>query len=772
MAFSIEYNPYTNIIHFLEDGRELNDGSCFLKFQYNPCIFQNCVEEIVKLINQYENISESGLQLSFDGTCEDYEILKSVVQNDNNPKSKRISIAHNKKYKSSREAIDTVRTCFEKIEAEFKEYVEKEKTSHDDELGKKVLRFMDTVKPEIPICVIGNYSVGKSAFINALIGREILPSLKNASTAKNVIVRDSKDRSIVITELYQDNFSEYLISINDNAKINVLLKSGRKNAELINYLTADLSDENRPDYVMYIILDRINSKEFNSKYTIKENVDIQVPFITSILKHDNYQYAFIDTPGSNNVEINQEAHRENLESVLRTQTNALPILLVDRSCLAGNDNLELKKLLDRFDKGFSIPNQIIVITKADELVESDLKEDLPEVIKQWNVSPTIMYVSQVMGIAEKKEEKTNWIQVAYYERYNLSHEGVERLNPPRFNRTPCNRFKVSDEKKLSPLLMASGIPQVESEIAYFAERYADYKKSANGREILLEALAVADKELEEDKKKLIADKKSQEEDRKKKKDEIKTAVENVEYTFANAVTREAKQKFDKILDEFLKSAEKKIAAEWPKMMESKDWKEKLVSYVRTLGQKELYEKNSKIIDSYIQERFRSYLTTYCENVQNCIMDHESSLSKNTRNKIKKAFDSKIGVPSFAGVEPKGFDGLKFKLTMLITKKENRAKKYFIYFEKQMRGDGKKNIGVFNVDCIQTPASAYSKQVIAWRQNKLKTLETELNSEGSILSEYDKKIRADEEKIKDLENRINNLSDVRKILVSLLDLVEV
>ena len=36
----------------------------------------------------------------------------------------------------------------------------------------------------IPICVFGNYSAGKSTFINALIGREVLPSGGDPVTAK------------------------------------------------------------------------------------------------------------------------------------------------------------------------------------------------------------------------------------------------------------------------------------------------------------------------------------------------------------------------------------------------------------------------------------------------------------------------------------------------------------------------------------------------------------------------------------------------------------
>ena len=47
----------------------------------------------------------------------------------------------------------------------------------------KVSQALDDV---IPLCVFGNYSAGKSTFINALIGVELLPSGGDPVTAKNI----------------------------------------------------------------------------------------------------------------------------------------------------------------------------------------------------------------------------------------------------------------------------------------------------------------------------------------------------------------------------------------------------------------------------------------------------------------------------------------------------------------------------------------------------------------------------------------------------------
>ena len=55
------------------------------------------------------------------------------------------------------------------------------------------------LKDIIPICIFGNYSAGKSTFINALIGYEILPSGGDPVTSKIYEIKRSgqKDRARV-----------------------------------------------------------------------------------------------------------------------------------------------------------------------------------------------------------------------------------------------------------------------------------------------------------------------------------------------------------------------------------------------------------------------------------------------------------------------------------------------------------------------------------------------------------------------------------------------
>ncbi len=261
MIFNINYNPYSNKIHFLEEGEEIRDGSSFLKYQKNKIIFQNCVEEILQLINKYENITPDGVDIEFEGTDEDYQILIDALDIFGREQGYQgIRTIHKRRLISSSDAIKKIRDCYDQIEKEFEPYIVDEQTNHNNVLGKKVIKFTETVKPEIPVCVIGNYSVGKSAFINALIGREVLPSKLKACTAKNVIVRNDTSYSISITRVIDGEECRYTFRIDRNGKIFVsAIGSVSKNDALIETLSKELDIYDNPDVIVYNILDRINS---------------------------------------------------------------------------------------------------------------------------------------------------------------------------------------------------------------------------------------------------------------------------------------------------------------------------------------------------------------------------------------------------------------------------------------------------------------------------------------------------------------------------------
>lgn len=123
----IVYDPYGNHIRFnisLDTGdtwQELPEISELLKYQNQECVFSNCVEDIVGYINQYQNSSPDGLCIQFIGPDEDFAILDDVVKKENKHFSKKgkIQPARSGVYKSADEAIEIIRSAYNRISSEY-----------------------------------------------------------------------------------------------------------------------------------------------------------------------------------------------------------------------------------------------------------------------------------------------------------------------------------------------------------------------------------------------------------------------------------------------------------------------------------------------------------------------------------------------------------------------------------------------------------------------------------------------------------------------------
>ena len=569
--FEILYNPYTNRIHFRQavvsgenqepKWSEIESDSSFLKYQGRRCIFENCVEEILDLINKFINTT-GDLEIDFIGTDEDFGVLRTAVLRDKNPKSKGIVCECRERYLSSADALKSIKDAYEQIKTEFDDYIDNSSMDEDDEraeIGRTIVKFRDTVKAEIPVCVIGNYSVGKSALVNSLIGREILPSHANSTTAKNVLIENGDVYSIIFD--YSDvHYNLVIEGLNIKKQCD-----GEIDEDLISALISGTEGMEKEEQILHQMIENLNREisEDNKLAGIESNVRVIVPFRESELDTEKYSFVFIDTPGSNNGDSAQKIHRENLEKLMDEQTNALPIFAMDRKSLTSVDANDLKTLLENKEAGFAVQNCIIVISMSDQLVEQQLTEELPDKVKQWLNHPTIMYVSPVAAIGEKKSDKNDWIDGAYRQIYEKKLTDLSEVNPPQYNETPCGRNMSRDRiESVSPLLYASGIPSLETEINYFAYRFAEYKKCTNGREFLLKALQLANDRLEEAKEQLEEDKKSKEKEQEAVKTKLKNSIEAVSLPAVNTVISAVYKDFVKALNDYCEGTEELVKKTW------------------------------------------------------------------------------------------------------------------------------------------------------------------------------------------------------------------
>lgn len=183
----ITYNPYKKEIFYrywdyTGDGswEEVDINSPLLQEQCSSkdVTIQNNSYNIVETINNNYNVGNIGVDIIFEGTQDDFDTLSYVAGRyffDYYIKC----IKGSKSIISPLEAKDKIEEYFRRLNGFLNKY------GDTPEIVNELNRYLDAVKPTVPICVMGLYSSGKSAFINSLIGKEVLPSDSDPTTARN-----------------------------------------------------------------------------------------------------------------------------------------------------------------------------------------------------------------------------------------------------------------------------------------------------------------------------------------------------------------------------------------------------------------------------------------------------------------------------------------------------------------------------------------------------------------------------------------------------------
>lgn len=784
----IEYDPYGNHIRFnvsLDSGetwQELADTSELLKYQNQECVFSNCVEDMVSYINQYQNSSSEGLCIQFIGTDEDFAILNDVVKRENNNPGKKgkLQTARIGEYKSADEAIEIIRSAYNRISSEFDDYLPgKEKYEEDNsykEIGDLISVFTDTVSRDIPICVIGTYSVGKSAFINAIIGAEILPSKVDPCTAKDVKVESGDEVSISLE--YKEELITYVVEQGRIASLNVESEFAADFSKAI-CEHCDFSGKSSNE-ILHDILVALNEsvETFPAVADVGWNVSIKLPFTDSILKQDECKIVIFDTPGSNNNDIDQKAHRESLEKMMGEQTNALPIFVMDRNQVISNDNNEVKSLLDENRKGFSNPNCLIVFSKAENIPNSAFNQAIPPAFLNWHGKATFLYVCAVGAIGEKTRDE-RWLDPEYqdgYKDWKLKYNSDKR-SLPSHNIVPCGR--TMDKKiraAVSDELYATGIPSVEDEINYYVQRYANYKKCVNGRELLQEALSLAKKQLENQKKELAETKEKKEKEQTAKRNELIRAIDGVKINTVNI--QYVIGKYQTVLDEYCATVLPEIQSIWGEAQKSGDPTKYVKLHMQAHCMEGLFQEAYEGEDGIQREIVRilsGCANDYKAELLKIVKGEENSLSEDAQEELSDIFDS-IKTPDFVEVEIKG--NQLFNLIAQIPIFKSQFEKKYIesiadsickQLNHQKGGWFRKDrLGIFAEQCIQQPVQAYFSQLKTWKATHVARIKETLDKDNYILSQYDAYIIELEQQIESLENRLDNLTDVEDILETVLD----
>lgn len=504
-------NPYQKKVTFqrMEDNGEWvaidyknNPNSKLLQKELTGGFFPFYVKKIVDYIIDEYSIPGEPIELLFEGSKDEYLELEAVCKDE--PEDRKVSIKRTNIYlENARDILPEVKRLFREMSPLIMQSVNQEYIQHD------MNRFEDASSDVVPICVLGNYSAGKSTFINALIGSEILPSGSEPVTAKIYKIARSKysDRARISFKYLGEEAN--LVFTPEDSKIE-FSAADQSMADELRAAADEINDAEisvRVNKALTIINEYEDREEGEQ---LSDLIEVEVPFANGVLANSQHPFVIFDTPGSNSA--TNTRHLPVLKQAMENMTNGLPIFLCTSDSLDSTDNETLYKIIHSFEE-LDDRFTMIIVNKADnagiQRRDCTAKEEsrvLNQAVPRNLYSGGLFYVSSILGLGSKTNGKFE--DYVYEDIYDAQEE---RYNDPenkhyrmlyKFNIMPLQIKHRSDEQaaQQTELIYAnSGLYSVETEIENFAGKYAAYNKCLQSQQYLNSVITITESEIEEQK---------------------------------------------------------------------------------------------------------------------------------------------------------------------------------------------------------------------------------------------------------------------------------
>ncbi len=478
---------------------ENNESSKLVGEEFTTGFFPFKVQKIVdEIIHAYQSGSEP-VDLTFEGTDDDFSELSKVCNSDEY-KDKIVCHQSGSYLNNARDIVHEVSTIFGGLKELIEGSVD-DKAKVQDDLD----RYSEAASDMIPICVFGNVSSGKSSFINALIGNEILPSGDEPITAKVYKITKSDDQNRAFINLAYDG-KNIQVLFADYDRIQTELQ----NCELVEGIRKSLeeSKDKRVPVRVGAALSFINHYGIDDKGNVEQDrvsdlIELEVPYDEDgILKDSSNKYILFDTPGSNSA--SNEKHKEVLKNAMKNLTNGLPVFVATSDTLDTEDNLKLYDEIRQYEDLVDARFTMIVVNKADKAklpkdgFEQDQIDDiLRQAIPRKMYSFGIYYVSSVMGLGAKAENDGDFVDDNYARIYMTEKTNFSDPNGRFYTQLfkydilpgqmKDTSIKVSAE--CNNLVYAnSGMYWLERSIETFASNYSAYNKCQQSQRFLRRVL--------------------------------------------------------------------------------------------------------------------------------------------------------------------------------------------------------------------------------------------------------------------------------------------
>ncbi|MDU3420860.1 dynamin family protein [Streptococcus sp.] len=487
-------NPYEKIVTFsrydlsseswITINSENNSNSKLVSAVFQRGFFPFKVYDILKEIENEYSVPDEKLELIFEGPNDEKQQLDEALKDE---RFSNIILSSSTNYlENARDVLPEINRIFRNLEP----LIIKNIGESNKEIEAQLKRFSDASGDTVPICVLGTYSAGKSTFINALIGQELLPSAEIPVTAKIYKVTASlyEDRA-KISFIFKDD--RVVLTFHDDQVFYDGLNETDAFGKEINEILNDSFDSIISK--LHAVLEVIN--DFADE-GVGDLIEILVPFSKGILGDVGSKITIFDTPGSNSSTNSQ--HSEVLANAMAGMSNGLPVFVTDSSSLDSKDNSNLKEKLisvDGLDERFTM----IVVNKAEaaDLSLANFKRDsfrnkiMNQVVPRELYAQGIYYVSSILGLGSKlKGHLEGGFYSEQFDTYREKYSNPETKYYKKLYefdilpRQMSNTVRATAEKSSDLIYANSGLLTIEDSIKTFVDRYSHYDKCQQAKALL------------------------------------------------------------------------------------------------------------------------------------------------------------------------------------------------------------------------------------------------------------------------------------------------
>ncbi len=551
-SVSISYNPYKLTTHITVDGMELAENSELRERSAEGNRLQEWVEDLPDML--LKEFNDNKFAVSFHGTIMDYEDLKEVLDD----AQEQHKFWYHLKWEKAQEVADKEKL----IDEVFREI----QNGPFEELKSDEIKtaFQNAKSNDFEVCVVATMSAGKSTVINAMLGKELMPSKAGACTATITRIKDMDQQG-------------------DSFRAEVYRKG--KLSETLEELD-------------YSAMERLNEDDTVDEVRVYGNM----PFVSS----DELSLVLVDTPGPNNAR--DDSHEEVQQNALGKSSKALVLYIMTNEYGTDDDEITLRRVANTMSVGGkqSKDRFLFVVNKMDRRNKNDgsTEETLDQVreylktqgINNPNLFPVAALPALNMRRMEKEkvdediEEETEFLirklnrnEQLHLEKY-ASLPGNEKEDiEEQLKETQKDWKEKEGEKYENPqeALIHTGIISIEAAIRQYIEKYAKTARIKN----LVDTFAHVMEELDYNEKAKIQSERYQE-----KRDEINRKIEEENLNLHNyeKVSLDAEAALKKIIFDTEETADK-ISQIYAKTLQEisiignekcKEWENKKNSYFK------------------------------------------------------------------------------------------------------------------------------------------------------------------------------------------------